>query len=82
MVMAERPDLVRESIRVTLEPNPTSLSVAIRDGKKTFEEAGGLSAYFGFPRDATPEEGRETIATLGGILAEALGAAGPQGRGE
>src|SRR4029077_18104938 len=65
MVMAERPDLVRESIRVTLEPNPTSLSVAIRDGKKTFEEAGGLSAYFGFPRDATPEEGRETIATLG-----------------
>lgn len=77
IVMAERPDLVRESIRVTLEPNPASLSVAIKAGKKTFEEAGGPSAYFGFPKDATPEEGRETLATLGAILADALVAARP-----
>jgi creatinine amidohydrolase len=74
MVMAERPDLVRDSIRVALAPNPASLSVAIREGKKTFEEAGGPSAYFGFPADASAEEGRETIATLGAILAEALSA--------
>jgi len=82
IVMAERPDLVRESIRVTLEPNPASLSQAIRDGKKTFEEAGGPSAYFGFPQGASDAEGRETIATLGAILADALVAARTPGRGE
>jgi creatinine amidohydrolase len=75
MVMAERPDLVRESIRAGLEPNPASLSRAIKEGKKTFEEAGGPSAYFGFPKEATAEEGRETLATLGTILADALVAA-------
>jgi creatinine amidohydrolase len=72
IMMAERPDLVRESIRVTLEPNPVSLSQAIREGKKTFEEAGGPLAYFGSPRGASAEEGRETLAILGGILADAL----------
>ena len=82
IVMAERPDLVRESIRVTLAPNPASLSQAIKAGKKTFEEAGGPSAYFGFPQGASEEEGRETIATLGSILADALVAARTPGRGE
>ncbi len=72
IVMAERPDLVRESIRATLEPNPASLSQAIREGKKTFEEAGGPAAYFGFPQGASADEGRETLATLGTILADAL----------
>jgi creatinine amidohydrolase len=82
IVMAARPDLVRESIRVTLEPNPASLSQAIKDGKKTFEEAGGPSAYFGFPQGASEAEGRETIATLGSILADALVAARTPGKGE
>jgi creatinine amidohydrolase len=72
IVMAARPDLVRESIRTTLEPNPASLSRAIRDGKKTFEEAGGPAAYFGFPQTASAEEGHQTLATLGTILADAL----------
>ena len=82
IVMAERPDLVRESIRAGLEPNPASLSRAIKEGKKTFEEAGGPSAYFGFPRSASAEEGRETIATLGSILADALVAVRTPGKGE
>ena len=82
MVMAERPELVRESIRTTLEPNPASLSAAIKEGKKTFEEAGGPSAYFGFPKEASAEEGRETLNILGAILAEALVADRPPGKGE
>lgn len=84
VVMAERPDLVRESIRVTLDPNPASLSQAIRDGKKSFEEAGGPAAYFGFPQGATAEEGRETLSVLGEILADALeaGAEKNQATGE
>ena len=72
IVLAERPELVREAVMATLPPNPPSLSRAIRDGKKSFEEAGGDRAYFGFPAQATPEEGRATIDVLGAILDEAV----------
>ena len=78
IVLAARPDLVREDLRKSLPPNPASLSTAIRDGKRTFEEAGGLRAYFGWPADATVEEGRSSVETLGAVLAEAvLGALAP-----
>ena len=72
IVLAERPELVRDSIRATLAPNPASLSRAIRDGKQSFEEAGGSRAYFGSPSQATAEEGRATIERLGAILEEAV----------
>lgn len=72
VVMAERPDLVRGAIRRTLEANPSSLAQAIRDGKKSFTEAGGPDAYFGAPAAATPGEGRDTISELGAILADAV----------
>lgn len=72
VVMAERADLVREDVRRALPANPASLSAAIRDGKRTFEEAGGARAYFGWPADATAEEGRATVAALGSILADAV----------
>ena len=71
IVLAARPDLVREEIRAGLAPNPASLSEAIRAGHETFEAAGGGEAYFGWPADATREEGERTIETLGAILAEA-----------
>jgi creatinine amidohydrolase len=72
IVLAERPELVHEAVRAGLPPNPTSLSRAIRDGRQSFEEAGGPRAYFGFPTQATPEEGRSTIEVLGAILDEAV----------
>ena len=71
IVMSERPDLVRDAIRRDLAPNPASLSTAIREGKSSFEAAGGPEAYFGYPADATAAEGRETIDVLGAILADA-----------
>lgn len=71
IVLAERPELVREATRAALPGNPASLSRAIRDGKESFEDAGGPRAYFGFPADATAAEGRATIDVLGEILAEA-----------
>jgi creatinine amidohydrolase len=55
-----------------LPPNPASLSRAIREGKMEFEEAGGPRAYFGYPAQATAEEGRATIEVLGAILDEAV----------
>lgn len=72
IVLAERPELVRDDIRTGLPPNPTSLSRAIREGKQSFEEAGGSRAYFGSPSQATAAEGRTTIDTLGAILEEAV----------
>lgn len=75
VVLAERPDAVREAIRGSLPPNPASLSVAIREGKRAFAEAGGPRAYFGAPAEATSAEGRQTIEILGGILEEAVLAA-------
>lgn len=72
VVMAERPDLVDEEARKALPPNPASLSEAIQAGKRTFAEADGPQAYFGWPADATVEEGREMISTLGEILADAV----------
>jgi creatinine amidohydrolase len=75
VVLAERPDLVRSSVARTLPPVTASLSTAIRDGATTFEQAGGPRAYFGWPAEATAEEGATTIAALGGILADAVLAA-------
>lgn len=72
LVLAIRPDLVHQDLQRELPPNPSSLSVAIRGGLSTFEEAGGPRAYFGWPADATPEEGQESLATLAAILEEAV----------
>jgi len=72
IVLAERPDLVREPVRAALAANPASLSRAIREGKTSFDEAGGPRAYFGWPADATAEEGRSSIEALGGILDQAV----------
>ena len=72
IVMAEHPELVREEIRKSLTPNPASLSTAIRAGLSTFEQAGGPRAYFGWPADASTEEGEATVGVLGEILAEAV----------
>ena len=47
------------------------MSKAIEAGQASFAEAGGPRAYFGWPADATAEEGRETIGILGGILSDA-----------
>lgn len=72
VVLAEAPELVREQIAAELPPNPASLSEAIAEGIRTFADAGGARAYFGWPADATADEGRETVATLGALLAEAV----------
>src|SRR5947209_7069752 len=72
IVMAARPELVREAIRRSLPANPRSLSTAIRSGQTSFEEAGGPRAYFGSPADAAADEGARTIEILGAILEEAV----------
>ena len=72
LIMAIRPDLVHEELRLRLPPNAKSLSTAIAAGQKSFVEAGGPRAYFGYPSEATSDEGRSTLAALGAILEEAV----------
>jgi creatinine amidohydrolase len=74
IVIAERPESVRDEIRASLTPNPSSLSQAIKAGKRTFEAAGGPRAYFGDPAAATADEGVRLIEALGSILEEAVSA--------
>jgi len=74
IVIAERPDGVRETIRASLVANPISLSQAIKAGKRTFDAAGGPRAYFGDPAAATADEGARLIDALGAILEEAVSA--------
>ena len=72
IVLNERPHGVRNEIRAALAPNPSSLSQAIKAGKRTFTEAGGPRAYFGNPAAATAAEGSQLVAALGSILEEAV----------
>jgi creatinine amidohydrolase len=72
IVLAERPDLVRRDLMATLAANPRSLVEAIQRGDATFAAAGGPDAYFGFPAEATAQEGRLIIETLGMILEQAV----------
>jgi len=68
LVLAARADLVDDAARAKLADNPSSLTEAFAKGARTFEEAGGPEAYFGFPRRASATEGRETCR----VMAEAL----------
>ena len=71
LVLAADPFLVQSELADHLEPNPTSLSVAIRAGKRSFLEAGGPRAYFGDPRAASAMEGETLYAELADIFATA-----------
>lgn len=71
LVLAARPELVRTDEAAALPDNPISLSRAIRDGKKTFVEAGGPDAYFGWPSQATEAQGHALYRSLAAIFADA-----------
>ena len=68
LVLAARPDLVREEIRRELERVPISIAEKIREGARTFTEAGGREAYFGDPRAATNEEGESSYDALSSMI--------------
>lgn len=68
LVLAARPELVREDTRQQLEPVPISIADKIREGARTFTEAGGHEAYFGDPRAASREEGEATYNALADML--------------
>jgi creatinine amidohydrolase len=64
LVLAARPALVRDEVRATLPPLPIDLARAMREGQRTFGEAGAADAYFGDPAAATRAEGDAIYALL------------------
>ena len=72
IVLAVRPELVRGEVMATLPGNPRSLIQAMKRGDVTFTQAGGTDGYFGFPAEATADEGHEIIDALGEILEMAV----------
>ena len=72
LILASRPELVDDDVRMSLPDNPTSLVAAFGRGAKTFEEAGGPKAYFGSPKGANADEGVATFEKLSDMLVEAI----------
>jgi creatinine amidohydrolase len=74
LIMAARPDLVDEAGRLKLKDNPASLTDAFAKGARTFAEAGGPEAYFGYPRHASAAEGEESFQVMASALVDAIDA--------
>jgi len=72
LVMAARPELVREDVRQSLERVPISIAEKIKQGARSFTEAGGIEAYFGDPRAASREEGKATYEVLSNMIVTAV----------
>ena len=72
LVLAARPELVREDVRAALEQVPISIAEKIRAGVRTFTEAGGSEAYFGNPREATRAEGDASYDALANMIVAAV----------
>ncbi|MDB4928690.1 MAG: uncharacterized protein JWM10_1174 [Myxococcaceae bacterium] len=68
LVLAARPELVRDDVRATLAPVPISLSKAIREGKVTFKAMGSERGYFGSPALGSAAEGAEQYALLAAMI--------------
>jgi creatinine amidohydrolase len=64
LVLAARPELVKDEVRAHLKPLPIDLAKAMKAGKRTFGEAGAAHAYFGDPAAATVAEGDAIYALL------------------
>lgn len=64
LVLAARPELVRDQARAKLAPLPIDLAKAMKEGVRTFGEAGASQAYFGDPASATSAEGDNLYARL------------------
>jgi creatinine amidohydrolase len=64
LMLAARPELVRDEVRSHLPSVDVDLPRALRAGARTFAEAGGPDAYFGDPARATAAEGEALYARL------------------
>ncbi len=69
IVLAARPDLVRDDVRARLPAVAVSLSEKLKAGVTDFVEMGLLDAYAGSPSEATADHGREQLDRLAEMIA-------------
>ncbi len=77
LMLVAAPDQVRIDLLSTLPPVWVDLPSRLRDGARTFAEAGGTQGYFGDPASATAAEGEslfDALATMVVTAVEELGA--------
>lgn len=72
LVLAARPDGVREDLMKALPDNDIDLVAKMQAGLRTFDEMGAEQAYFGHPAQATRAEGEATYAVLADIVAQVV----------
>jgi creatinine amidohydrolase len=72
IVMAAQPDAVRLQLLPVLEPVWIDLPARLRDGARTFAEAGATLGYFGDPAKSTLEEGHRMLGALAEIVMMSL----------
>ncbi len=64
LMLAARPNAVRQDQLAGLSPVWVDLPARLRAGAKTFAEAGGTGGYFGDPAQSTAEEGERLFDAL------------------
>lgn len=72
LVLALRPDLVRQDLARELPAHVVPLAQRIREGARNFDECGMDRAYCGDPSAATAEEGHRSLAVLTDLVVEAV----------
>ncbi len=77
LVLAAAPHQVRTDLLSTLPPVWADLPSRLRDGARTFAEAGGEQGYFGDPAAATAAEGERLFDALVTMIATAVEELGP-----
>jgi creatinine amidohydrolase len=70
LVLADRPELIREERMAALESTMIDMPAAIAAGQTDFMAMGMDRAYCGSPAEATAEEGERTFETLVDIVVE------------
>ena len=72
LVLALRPELVRQELARALPDHPVPLAERIRAGARDFRECGMDQAYCGAPAAASAAEGEASLAVLSELVVEAV----------
>jgi creatinine amidohydrolase len=78
LLLAADPDAVREDERLALPPLRIDLVEKMRDGVRSFREAGADAAYCGDPAAASAEEGHELVERLADMIVTSVREAWPE----
>jgi creatinine amidohydrolase len=70
LVLAVRPETVKNDLRLALAENFVNLPESMGAGARTFLECGMPEAYCGAPAAASADEGRRVYAVLADVIAE------------